>query len=126
MSYTIRSDEHHVEVTLSGRLDYDTIVAMLEELDELATATLPAPLTVLIDETEAGPGLLNPLDIGNWINRWQSATALRAGRIAVVAPTFVMFGLNRMAHGLAGSDAADHLAVFKERDAAMEWLREAG
>jgi hypothetical protein len=124
--YTIRSDEHHVEVALSGSLGYETIAAMLEELDGLATAALPALLKVLIDETDAGPGLLNPLDIRKWIDRWRRATALKAGRIAVVAPSFVMFGLNRMAHGLAGSDSTDHLAVFKERDAALAWLREAG
>jgi hypothetical protein len=81
---------------------------------------------VLIDETDAGPGLLNPLDIRKWIDRWRTATALKAGRIAVVAPTFVMFGLNRMAQGFAGSDSTDHLAVFRERAAAVEWLYEAG
>ena len=126
MSYTITSHEQHVEARLSGRLDSDTISAMFDELDELATAALPALLTVLVDETGARPGLLNPLDIRNWVDRWRSSTSLKAGRIAVVAPTFVMFGLNRMAHGFAGSDSTDHLAVFKERDAALGWLREAG
>lgn len=123
MSYTITSDDHHVEVTLSGRLGYDSIAGMLTELDALANAALPATLTVLVDETEASPGLLNPLDIRRWIDNWKQAAALKQGRIAVVAPTLVMFGLNRMAQGVAGSEADEHLAVFRDRAAAEAWLR---
>jgi hypothetical protein len=122
--YTITSENHHVEVTLSGRLGYDTIAAMLTELDALANAALPVTLAVLVDETDASPGLLNPLDIRRWIDNWKLATALKAGRIAVVAPTLVMFGLNRMAQGLAGGESDEHLAVFRDRDAAVQWLRE--
>src|ERR1700733_923441 len=123
MSYTIASDGHEVEVMLSGRLGYDTIAAMLTELDALANTALPATLAVLVDETEASPGLLNPLDIRRWVDRWKQATALKRGRIAVIAPTLVMFGLNRMAQGLAGSESDEHLAVFRDRAAAETWLR---
>jgi hypothetical protein len=124
VSYTITSENHHVEVTLRGRLGYDTIAAMLTELDALANASLPAALTVLVDETDASPGLLNPLDIRRWIDNWKQATALKHGRIAVIAPTLVMFGLNRMAQGFAGGESDGHLAVFRDRDAATQWLRE--
>jgi hypothetical protein len=122
--YTVTSDGHHAEVMLSGKLGYDTIAAMLTELDALANAALPGALTVLIDETEASPGLLNPLDIRRWIDNWKQARALKQGRIAVVAPTLVMFGLNRMAQGVAGAESDEHLAVFRDREAAMRWLHE--
>jgi hypothetical protein len=124
VAYTIASDDDHVEVTLSGKLGYDSIAAMLTELDALASTALPATLSVLIDETEASPGLLNPLDIRRWIDNWKQAAALRQGRIAVVAPTLVMFGLNRMAQGLAGGDSDKHLAVFRDRAGAAAWLHE--
>jgi hypothetical protein len=120
--YTINADAHRVEVTLVGRLGYETIAAMLDELAGLANAAQPAALSVLVDETDASPGLLNPLDIRRWIDNWKRATALKQGRIAVVAPTLVMFGLNRMAHGLAGRESNEHLAVFRDRAAAEEWL----
>jgi hypothetical protein len=121
MPYSIHSNADHVEVVLSGRLNYETIVGMLDELAELATAALPARLNVLVDETDASPGLLGLSEIRSWIDRWKRADLLQ-GRLAVIAPTMVMFGLNRMAQGIAGDDADDHLAVFKNRDEAMSWL----
>jgi hypothetical protein len=125
MPYTINSEGDPVEVTLAGRLSYETIAAMLEELDALATAALPVRLKVLVDETDARPGLLGFAEIRRWVDHWKRA-AVKQGRIAVVAPTWVMFGLNRMAHGLAGADSDEHLAVFRDRDAAMDWLLQAG
>ena len=121
MPYTIHADADHVEVVLSGRLNYETIAGMLAELADMALAALPARLQVLVDETDATPGLLGPREIRNWIDGWKRAELMK-GRLAVVAPTMVMFGLNRMAHGLAGADAEEHLAVFRNRDDAMSWL----
>jgi hypothetical protein len=121
MPYTIQAGADHVEVVLAGRLNYETIAGMLAELAELANAALPARLNVLVDETDATPGLLGPREIRNWIAGWRRAELMH-GRLAVVAPTLVMFGLNRMAQGIAGAEAEGHLAVFKERDAAMSWL----
>jgi hypothetical protein len=121
MPYTIHAGADHVEVVLSGRLNYETIGGMLAELAELALAALPARLNVLVDETDATPGLLGPREIRKWIEGWKRAELMH-GRLAVVAPTLVMFGLNRMAQGLAGDDAEEHLAVFKTRDDAMSWL----
>jgi hypothetical protein len=121
MPYSIQANGDLVDVSLSGRLDYETIRGMLDELAEMATAALPARLNVLVDETDASPGLLGPREIRSWIERWKRAE-LMEGRLAVVAPSMVMFGLNRMAQGLAGSDADQHLAVFRTRDDAMLWL----
>src|ERR1700730_726378 len=98
MPYTIVRGDDLVDVTLVGRLSYETIAAMLEELDELATAMLPVYLNVLVDETNASPGLLGLGEIRMWVDRWKRA-AVKQGRIAVVAPSLVMFGLNRMAQG---------------------------
>jgi hypothetical protein len=102
-------------------LDYETIMGMLDELAELAAAALPARLNVLVDETDASPGLLGPSEVRRWIDRWKRAELMQ-GRLAVIAPSMVMFGLNRMAQGIAGADAEHHLAVFKNRDDAMGWL----
>ena len=121
MPYSVQANADHVEVVLSGRLDYETIVGMLDELAELATAALPARLNILVDETDAKPGLLGPSEIRSWIDRWKRAELLE-GRLAVIAPTMVMFGLNRMAQGLGGAGAENHLAVFKNRDDALSWL----
>jgi hypothetical protein len=124
MPYSVHANADHVEVVLSGRLNYETIMGMLDELAELATAALPERLNVLVDETDASPGLLGPSEIRSWIDRWKRAELLE-GRLAVIAPTKVMFGLNRMAQGLAGADAEHHLAVFRNRDDAMSWLLDA-
>ena len=121
MSYSVDAKADHVEVVLSGRLNYETIVGMLDELAELATAALPARLKVLVDETDASPGLLGPSEVRSWIERWKRAELMQ-GRLAVIAPSMVMFGLNRMAQGIAGADAEHHLAVFKNRDDALSWL----
>jgi hypothetical protein len=121
MPFSIQAQAEYVEVVLSGRLNYETIVGMLDELAELAAVALPERLKVLVDETEASPGLLGPREIRSWIDRWKRAELVE-GRLAVIAPTAVMFGLNRMAQGLSGSNAEQHLAVFKTRDAAMDWL----
>jgi len=124
MPYSVQANADHVEVVLSGRLNYETIVGMLDELAELAIAALPERLNVLVDETDASPGLLGPSEVRSWIDRWKRAELMQ-GRLAVIAPTMVMFGLNRMAQGLAGADAENHLAVFRNRDDAMRWLVDA-
>ncbi len=121
-AYGIHSEDGLVMVSLSGRLDYGTIDALLVELEGMATAALPGELKILIDETDARAGLLGAAEIGKWINRWRGATALKQGKIAVIAPSLVMFGLNRMAAGVAGSDSEGHLDVFRTREGALEWL----
>ena len=122
-AYTLRRDDGLIMVTLTGRLDFDTISALLDELDGLAVAAFPDLLTVLIDETDARPGLLSAGHVRNWISRWRGATALKQGRIAVIAPDLVMYGLNRMAQGIAGADSEGHLTVFRSREEALTWLR---
>jgi len=41
--YTLRRDDGLIMVTLTGRLDFDTISALLDELDSLAVAAFPTP-----------------------------------------------------------------------------------
>jgi hypothetical protein len=123
MSYTINAAKDLVEARLAGKLGYATIRAMLEELDTLAIAAAdPVSLRVLIDESDASPGLLSVHEIRSWIDRWKQSAALKQGRIAVIAPSMVMYGLNRMAHGFAGKDTDGHLNVFRDRDTAVVWL----
>jgi hypothetical protein len=121
MPYSIQARPDHVEVVLSGRLNYETIVGMLDELSVIAAAAKPDRLKVLVDETDASPGLLGPTEIRSWISRWKRAELMQ-GRLSVIAPSAVMFGLNRMAQAISGSDADHHLGVFRNRDDAMRWL----
>jgi hypothetical protein len=121
MPYSIQARPDHVEVVLSGRLNYETIIGMLDELSVLAAAAQPERLKVLVDETDASPGLLGPSEIRSWIARWKRAELMQ-GRLSVIAPSPVMFGLNRMAQAISGAEMENHLGVFRNRDAAMRWL----
>jgi hypothetical protein len=121
MPYSIQARPDHVEVVLSGRLNYETILGMLDELSVLAAAAQPERLKVLVDETDASPGLLGPSEIRSWIARWKRAELMQ-GRLSVIAPSPVMFGLNRMAQAISGAEVENHLRVFRNRDDAMRWL----
>ena len=120
-SYAIDPEsDPFVVVTLTGRVRFDTIIALLDELEDLGTRR--RELAVLVDETEASPGLVGVSEIRRIVEHWRRATILRRGRIAVVAPGLAMYGVNRMGLGFGGEDAEGHIGVFKVREAATEWL----
>jgi hypothetical protein len=123
-SYALDSaalDQGVVFVTLSGRATYEMIIGLLEELDSLA-ASGAGPLRILIDESELRAGFVSVSDVKSIARRWESAQALRSARIAVVAPTPVIYGLNRMMHGFASLDTENRIALFKSRVDAKAWL----
>ena len=120
-SYAIDSEsDPFVVVTLTGRVRFDTIIALLDELEDLGRSR--RELAVLIDETEASPGLVGGSEIRRIVEHWRRATTLKRGRVAIVAPGLAMYGINRMGQSLGGEDAEGHIGVFKVRDAATEWL----
>ena len=124
-SYAIDSEsDQFVVVTLTGEIKFDTVTALLDELEDLGRQR--RELAVLVDETDATPGLLGVSEIRRMIEHWRRATILRRGRIAVVAPGLAMYGVNRMAQSFGGEDADGHIGIFKGREAATEWLLEVG
>ena len=120
-SYAIDSEsDQFVVVKLTGVVRFDTIIALLDELEDLARRR--RDLAVLVDETEASPGLVGGSEIRRMVEHWRQATTLKRGRLAIVAPGLAMYGINRMAQSFGGEDAEGHIGVFKVREAATEWL----
>jgi hypothetical protein len=101
-------------VTLSGAATFEMIAGLLRELDARR------PSRVLIDEGGLRPGLIGPAQIGQIVAEWRKASALRAARVAVLAPNPVIYGLNRMFQGLANAEG--RIAVFSGRAEALAWL----
>jgi hypothetical protein len=55
---------------------------------------------------------------------WTSEYAnMAGGKLALVAPVELAFGLSRMYQGLR-DDGPDHIRVFRDREAARQWLME--
>jgi hypothetical protein len=107
-----------VVVTMSGKAEPGAIVAMLDELGALATSA--ASLRVLIDESDLDPALLGPDDIRRFRNQWTASPKLAEARVAIFAPGAVMYGLNRMFQLMRDSE---RLAVFRDREKAILWVR---
>jgi hypothetical protein len=101
-------------VHLEGAASFETITALLRELDALA------PRLVLLDESGLRPGMVSPAHIKDIAEQWRKAAALRSARIAVFTPNLVIYGLNRMFQGFA--DAADRVRVFTSQAEARAWL----
>jgi hypothetical protein len=105
-------------VTMPGAARFETIMALLRELDGLR------PTRVLIDQSGLRPGLVGPGQIQEIAHQWRTATALGTARIAVYASNLVVFALNRMFQGFAASEG--RVAVFHDREAATAWLLGSG
>lgn len=103
-------------VNLSGPANAARILLLLDELEGRA------PEFVLIDQTDLTVSLITPADIRLIANRWAGAKKLRSAVIAVVAPTPVVYGLDRMFQLVSGTD--ERLSVFWDRGTAMAWLCE--
>ena len=103
-----------VTVTLSRAASFETIAGPLRELEALR------PRRVLMDESGLRPGLVSPSHIQQIAKLWRNAAALRGARIAVFAPSPVIYGLNRMFQAWAGEEV--RVAVFTGRGDATAWL----
>jgi hypothetical protein len=86
----------HLDVVLRGRPALETFVALFAELEQLTTTD--GELLVLIDESEIDAGLLGSPELRAMMAAWEGSDGLRErSRIAIYAPSDLVYGLNRMA-----------------------------
>jgi hypothetical protein len=107
-------------VTLSGRLERGELLGLVDALEALAQ--VQPSLRLLVDESEVEVSLIGPLDIRSIAQAWAGATTLKQIRVAVYAPSPVVYGLNRMVQ--AFGNAQGKIAIFRDRAAALAWLVE--
>jgi hypothetical protein len=105
-------------VTMPGAARFETIMALLRELELLK------PSRVLIDQSGLRPGAIGPGQIQEIAHRWRASGGLGTARIAVYASNLVTYALNRMFQGFAGAEG--RVAVFHDRAAATAWLLGSG
>jgi hypothetical protein len=111
----------HLDVALRGRPALETFVALFAELEQLTPTD--GELRVLIDESEIDAGLLGSPEIRAMMAAWEGSDGLRErSRIAIYAPSDLVYGLSRMAQAYGGTAADERLAVFRTKDAARDWL----
>lgn len=97
------------------------VISMFEELELLATTD--AELLVLLDEREMTAALLGRSELRPMMEALKASKGLRhRSRIAVYAPSPLVYGLNRMAQAFAGKESDSRLEVFRTFDAARAWL----
>jgi hypothetical protein len=111
-----QSDVCYVE--LAGEARYGDLIQLLNRLEVLAESN--PGMAVLIDETGLRPGLTGPPEIRRLARAWGEARHFRTARIAVFAPTPVIFGLNRMVAAFSGRE--HQLRVFSDKASATSWL----
>jgi hypothetical protein len=120
--YTIRTESFGEAdvcvVELAGEARYGDLIQLLNRLDVLAESN--PRMAVLIDETGLLPGLIGPPEIRRLARAWGEARHFRTARIAVFAPSPVIFGLNRMVAAFSGREA--QLRVFSDKASATSWL----
>ena len=111
----------YVHVVLHGRPRLKMVVSMFNELEQLTTPR--SELRVLIDESDMKAGLLSPNELRAMMGALKASEGLRhRSRIAIYAPSTVVYGLNRMAQAFAGEASEGRLEVFRSEDAARDWL----
>ena len=119
--YQLGQRDAYVHVGLRGRPSLAGVVEMFGELERLTGKD--AELLVLIDESELKVVLLSPTELRAMINALKSSPGLRhRSRIAIYAPSNIVYGMNRMAQAFAGDEWEDRLGVFRTEDAAEDWL----
>ena len=98
------------------------VVSMFNELERLTTDT--RELRVLIDESDMKATLLTPSELRRMIDALKNSPGLRKrSRIAICAPSPLVYGLNRMAQAFAGKESEGRLEVFRTKESAEVWLR---
>jgi hypothetical protein len=120
-SYDLVQHDAYVHVALRGRPRLAVVASMFADLERLTTDE--GELLVLIDESEMKAGLLSPGELRAMIDELKRSAGLRyRSRIAIYAPSAVVYGLNRMAQAFAGEASEDRLEVFRGEGAAVAWL----
>ena len=105
------------EVVVDGDASVDGVAALLRRLEAIAEAD--PELRFLLDETGSRAFSIGPREMREIAAVWRANTHLPRARVAVLAPSPVIFGLNRMAISLAD---ADNVRVFRTRAEAEAWL----
>jgi hypothetical protein len=119
--YQLVEHDDYVHVALRGRPHLEMVVSMFHELEQLTTKD--AELLVLIDESQMKAAVLRPGELRAMIDALRASLGLRhRSRIAIYAPSNLVYGLNRMAQGFAGEVWEGRLAVFRSEEAAKGWL----
>ena len=105
------------EVLVEGDASVAGVAGLLRRLDAVAAR---APGTrFLLDETGFRALSIGPREMREIAATWRATVHLPQARVAVVAPSPLVYGLNRMAISLAD---ADNVAVFRTREEAEAWL----
>jgi stage II sporulation SpoAA-like protein len=119
--YQLVERDDYVHVALRGRPRLEMIVSMFRELEQLTTGH--AELRVLIDESEMEAAFLSPNELRAMIDALKASAGLRhRSRIAIHAPSKLVYGLNRMAQAFAGDASEGRLEVFRSDEDARRWL----
>ena len=106
-------------VTLSGAASYEGIARLLLDLERIAARGVRH---FIIDESVVTAGLITPAEIRRITSMFQESRALAAARVAVIAPSPVIYGLNRMVHGFASEAVAERIAIFRANGEGLGWL----
>src|SRR5204863_3473788 len=96
-------------------------ISMFNALDRLTTGD--AELLVLIDESDMKAALLKPNELRAMMDALKASGRLRhRSRIAIHAPSNLVYGVNRMAQAFAGEESHGRLEVFRSEEDAKLWL----
>lgn len=76
----------------------------------------------MVDESAVTAGMITPAEIRRITSMFQESRALASARIAVIAPSPVIYGLNRMVHGFASEGVAERIAIFRAAGEGLGWL----
>ncbi len=106
------------EVKFGGDATLERVLVLLREFDERARES--PGLRAILDESDLRVSQLRAGDVRRIIDAFRLARHIRSARVAIVAPTPVVYGLNRMA--MAFADADDVFCVFRAREEAEAWL----
>ena len=120
----LQGDAEITTVKMSGQAERPNIIALLNELQELAR--LRGSLRVLIDETDMKPGLMGFNDIHEIVRDWRSGAGLLSSRIAVIAVNPFVRGLNQMFRIAANLEGRASVNAFSKRSDALAWLMQEG
>jgi hypothetical protein len=120
-TYDLAQRDAYVFVTLRGRPRVGIVRSLFYELEQLTTED--AELLVLIDESEVMVRLLRPSELREMIDLYKASTGLRErSRIAIYAPSPIVYGMTRMAQAFAGQASEGRFEVFRTADDAETWL----
>ena len=106
------------EVEFGGEATLEGMLVLLRELDDRAKER--PGLRAILDESNLRVSQLRVGDVRQIIDAFRLARHIRSARVAIVAPSPVVYGMNRMA--MAFADANDVFCVFRTRKEAEAWL----